>query len=88
MSEFPNVKQLYIKYVIKRFLCSFGLCLLLSACSAIMPDVTQIIDDMTDTAIRIDIAKEALMQDTDIYCEVKVIQKDEPKPITVVAQKN
>ncbi len=49
----------------------------LTGCASMMPDVAKIVDDMTDTSIRIDVSKEVCdMKDADVECTVRITQKD------------
>lgn len=55
--------------------------LVLTGCASMMPEVSKIVDDMTDTSIRIDVSKEVCdMKDADVECLVKITQKDHPIP--------
>lgn len=51
---------------------------LITGCSAMMPDMFKTIDDMaTDTAIKVEVDKEAFKKETDVHIIVDVINKDE-----------
>lgn len=53
----------------------FLLCL--TSCAGMMPDIAKIVDDMTDTAVRVDLAKEITeLKDTDVHVRVDIISKD------------
>jgi hypothetical protein len=54
----------------------------LTGCAGIMPDVAQIVHDISDTAISIEINEQAIKNDTDVHVIVDVINKDLPKPKT------
>jgi hypothetical protein len=49
----------------------------LSGCSAMMPGLFQTVDDIaTDTALRVEIDKEAFQKDTDVNVSIEVKNKD------------
>ncbi len=54
--------------------------LFLTGCAGIMPDVAQIVHDVEDSAIIVEVNRDAIKQDTDIEIDVRVINKDAPKP--------
>ena len=58
--------------------CYF-LTLLVSTSCAQLPSFFQAVDDIeTDTAILVQVDKEAIQKDTDVYIQVNVQNKDEP----------
>ncbi len=64
----------------RAIIISFVPVMLLVSCSGLVPDVSRIVDDMTDTAVRVDLAKEIVeLNDTDIEVTVKVTSKDHPQ---------
>jgi hypothetical protein len=52
---------------------------LLSSCSGMMPDVVKMVHDIEDTAIVVEVNRDAIQQDTDVEISVSVINKDPPK---------
>lgn len=54
--------------------------LFLNSCTA-MPELFKTVDDVaTDTAIRVEVDKEALQKDTDVEITVHVLNKDVKQP--------
>jgi hypothetical protein len=50
---------------------------LLTSCAAMMPEIFKSVEDIaTDTALKIEVDKEALQRDTDIKISVDVINKE------------
>jgi hypothetical protein len=52
---------------------------ILNSCSGMIPDLVQMIHDIEDTAIVVEVNRDAIKQDTDVDISVSVINKDPPK---------
>jgi hypothetical protein len=62
---------------------SVSLICILSGCAAMMPELFKAIDDIaTDTAVKVEIDKEAFQKDTDLKISIEVINKDESARIS------
>lgn len=60
-----------------RHVLFISMALFLSGCSAMMPGLFQTVDDIaTDTALRVEIDKEAFQKDTDVNVSIEVKNKD------------
>jgi hypothetical protein len=50
----------------------------LTSCAEMMPGLVKAVEDIeTDTAIKVEVDKEALQKDTDIHIMVDVVNKDQ-----------
>jgi len=61
---------------------------LLTGCSAWIPELSNIIDSIEDTAVCVEVNKDALSPETDVHVKVDVINKDPPKAKVVDTQKS
>lgn len=60
-----------------RHVLFISMTLFLSGCSAMMPGLFQTVDDIaTDTALRVEIDKEAFQKETDVNVSIEVKNKD------------
>lgn len=60
-----------------RHVLFISMVLFLSGCSAMMPGLFQTVDDIaTDTALRVEIDREAFQKDTDVNVSIEVKNKD------------
>lgn len=53
--------------------------LILTGCAALIPEMSNIIDSIEDTAVCVEVNEDAMRDDTDIIINVQVINKDPPK---------
>lgn len=51
----------------------------LTGCAAWVPEMANIIDSIEDTAVKVEVNKDAMGPETDIHVLVDVINKDPPK---------
>lgn len=64
-----------------KLLISLMFGVMLSGCSAMMPDMFKTIDDIaTDDAITVQVDRDAIKKDTDVHILVDVVNKD-PKDV-------
>lgn len=62
-----------------KFLISLIAGIMLTGCSAMMPDMFKTIDDIaTDDAITVQVDRDAIKKDTDVHIIVDVLNKDVP----------
>jgi hypothetical protein len=54
--------------------------MMLPGCAGMLPDVANIVGDICDTAIEVEVNKEAIQEDTDVHITIDVINKNPPKP--------
>ena len=55
---------------------------LLTGCAGMMPDIANITKDICDSVVSVEVDRDAIKQDTDIFIEVKIINKDPPKVVS------
>lgn len=58
-----------------KYILLFTLCLTLSGCAQFMPDVAAIIHDVEDTAVVIEINRDAIRENQNINIKVDLINK-------------
>jgi hypothetical protein len=52
---------------------------MLPGCAGLLPDIAQVVDSIEDTAVVVEVNRDAMVEDTDIEICVRVINKDIPK---------
>lgn len=58
-----------------KYILLFTLCLTLSGCAQFMPDVAAIIHDVEDTAVMVEVNRDAIKESTNVDINVKVTNK-------------
>jgi len=53
--------------------------LFLTACSAMMPDLVKMVSEIEDTAVVVEVNRDAMQEDTDIHVRVDIVNKDPPR---------
>ena len=73
-----NVLMKFILFVMFIALISLG-CVVLSGCQA-LPGLFQAAEDIADdTAVKVEVSKEALQKESDLQVTVDITNKDQPK---------
>lgn len=55
---------------------------LLTSCAGMLPDIATITHDICDSVVSVEVDRDAIKQDTDVFIDVKIINKDQPKVIS------